>query len=215
MCVDVSTPSGNASPLVISTTRTEPPAASTRWISPAAPSTSSSGCGDTTSSRVPGPGVDVQIRDGMAPGPAAAIARSAIAAAGRSGARRSYSILSLSAAQSERAVGPGRLTSSMFSETFQDVPHRPARDPCKERGFSALGVIVLALGICGVTTMFSVVNGVMLRGFSFPNAAPPRQPELRRSHQRQLLRRQRPGLARWTSRSSCPSSSRSTRSPPI
>ena len=29
---------------------------------------------------------------------------------------------------------------------------------------------MLALGICGVTTMFSVVNGVMLRGFSFPTA---------------------------------------------
>ncbi|HXW06403.1 MAG TPA: ABC transporter permease, partial [Vicinamibacterales bacterium] len=31
-------------------------------------------------------------------------------------------------------------------------------------------VLVLALGIAGVTTMFSVVNGVMLRGFSFPTA---------------------------------------------
>src|SRR3954465_15712282 len=41
----------------------------------------------------------------------------------------------------------------------------------KEKGFCALAVIVLALGIGGVTTMFSVVNGVMLRGFSFPNAA--------------------------------------------
>jgi putative ABC transport system permease protein len=40
----------------------------------------------------------------------------------------------------------------------------------KERAFCALAVTVLALGICGVTTMFSVVNGVMLRGFSFPNA---------------------------------------------
>src|SRR5262245_27990515 len=40
----------------------------------------------------------------------------------------------------------------------------------KERAFSTLAVAVLALGICGVTTMFSVVNGVMLRGFSFPNA---------------------------------------------
>lgn len=29
---------------------------------------------------------------------------------------------------------------------------------------------MLALGICGVTTMYSVVNGTMLRGFSFPNA---------------------------------------------
>ena len=40
----------------------------------------------------------------------------------------------------------------------------------KERAFCTLAVIVLALGIGGVTAMFSVVNGVMLRGFSFPNA---------------------------------------------
>jgi predicted permease len=40
----------------------------------------------------------------------------------------------------------------------------------KERAFCALAVFVIALGICGVTTMFSVVNGVMLRGFSFPTA---------------------------------------------
>ncbi len=40
----------------------------------------------------------------------------------------------------------------------------------KERGFAALAVTVLALGIAGVTTMFSVVNAVMIRGFSFPNA---------------------------------------------
>ena len=39
----------------------------------------------------------------------------------------------------------------------------------KEKSFCALAVSVIALGICGVTTMFSVVNGVMLRGFSFPN----------------------------------------------
>jgi putative ABC transport system permease protein len=39
----------------------------------------------------------------------------------------------------------------------------------KEKGFCGLAVVVLALGIAGVTTMFSVVNGVMLRGFSFPN----------------------------------------------
>ena len=41
----------------------------------------------------------------------------------------------------------------------------------KEKSFCVLAVVVLALGIGGVTTMFSVVNGVMLRGFSFPNAA--------------------------------------------
>jgi putative ABC transport system permease protein len=40
----------------------------------------------------------------------------------------------------------------------------------KEKGFCALAVFVLALGICAVTTQFSVVNGVILRGFSFPNA---------------------------------------------
>ena len=43
-----------------------------------------------------------------------------------------------------------------------------ARMLVKERGFSSLAITVLALGICGVTTMFSVVNGVMLRGFNFP-----------------------------------------------
>jgi len=40
----------------------------------------------------------------------------------------------------------------------------------KERGFCALAILVLALGICGVTSMFAVVNGVIIRGFSFPNA---------------------------------------------
>src|SRR5262249_6334826 len=58
----------------------------------------------------------------------------------------------------------------MYLDTiFQDlrIGFRVLR---KERSFSILAVLVLALGICGVTTMFSVVNGVMLRGFSFPNA---------------------------------------------
>jgi predicted permease len=41
----------------------------------------------------------------------------------------------------------------------------------KEKSFCSLAVTVIALGICGVATMFSVVNGVMLRGFSFPNAS--------------------------------------------
>lgn len=40
----------------------------------------------------------------------------------------------------------------------------------KEKSFCTLAVVVLALGIAGVTTMFSVVNAVMLRGFSFPTA---------------------------------------------
>ena len=40
----------------------------------------------------------------------------------------------------------------------------------KERAFCALAVFVLALGIAAVTMQFSVVNAVILRGFSFPNA---------------------------------------------
>jgi putative ABC transport system permease protein len=52
---------------------------------------------------------------------------------------------------------------------FQDL-RIGARVLYKEKSFCFLAVTVLALGICGVTTMFSVVNGTMLRGFSFPNA---------------------------------------------
>jgi putative ABC transport system permease protein len=54
-------------------------------------------------------------------------------------------------------------------ETFRRDLRIGLRVLVKEKSFCALAVIVLALGICGVTTMFSVVNGVMLRGFSFPN----------------------------------------------
>jgi putative ABC transport system permease protein len=39
----------------------------------------------------------------------------------------------------------------------------------RDRGFTALSIGVLALGICAVTTQFSVVQGAFLRGFSFPN----------------------------------------------
>ncbi|MGE5814858.1 MAG: ABC transporter permease [Acidobacteriota bacterium] len=41
----------------------------------------------------------------------------------------------------------------------------------KERAFCTLAILVLALGICVVTAMFAVVNGVIIRGFSFPNAS--------------------------------------------
>src|SRR5580700_4480532 len=39
----------------------------------------------------------------------------------------------------------------------------------KEKSFCFLAVMVLALGICGVTTPFTVVNAFVLRGFSFPH----------------------------------------------
>src|SRR5690242_3746992 len=58
----------------------------------------------------------------------------------------------------------------MVAETLRRDLRVGVRILIKERAFCALAVVVLALGICGVTTMFSVVNGVMLRGFGFPNA---------------------------------------------
>src|SRR5437764_13692528 len=58
----------------------------------------------------------------------------------------------------------------MIAETFRRDIRVGLRILVKERAFCTLAVVVLALGICGVTTMFSVVNGVMLRGFGFPNA---------------------------------------------
>ena len=59
----------------------------------------------------------------------------------------------------------------MFIESFTQDVRIGFRVLAKEKTFAALAVAVLALGICAVTTQFSVINGVMLRGFSFPNAA--------------------------------------------
>ncbi len=58
----------------------------------------------------------------------------------------------------------------MIIETFLQDLRVGFRVLIKEKSFCALAVFVLALGICAVTTQFSVVNGVILRGFSFPNA---------------------------------------------
>lgn len=51
---------------------------------------------------------------------------------------------------------------------FQDV-RIGLRVLTKEKTFCFLAVLVLALGICGVTTQFTVVNAFLLRGFSFPH----------------------------------------------
>jgi|CXWL01.1.fsa_nt_gi predicted permease len=59
----------------------------------------------------------------------------------------------------------------MIIETFLQDLRIGGRVLLKEKSFCALAVFVLALGICAVTTQFSVVNGVILRGFSFPNTA--------------------------------------------
>ncbi|HVU15686.1 MAG TPA: ABC transporter permease [Candidatus Didemnitutus sp.] len=58
----------------------------------------------------------------------------------------------------------------MFFETFVQDLRIGMRVLIKEKAFCALAVSVLALGIGAVTTQFSVVNGTLIRGFSFPNA---------------------------------------------
>jgi predicted permease len=58
----------------------------------------------------------------------------------------------------------------MILESFRQDLRIGTRVLAKERGFCLLAVAVLALGIGTVTTQFAVVNGVLLRGFSFPRA---------------------------------------------
>jgi predicted permease len=59
---------------------------------------------------------------------------------------------------------------AMIAETLIRDLRVGLRVLIKEKTFCALAVFVLALGICGVTTMFTVVNAAIIRGFSFPNA---------------------------------------------
>jgi predicted permease len=55
----------------------------------------------------------------------------------------------------------------MIESFFQDI-RIGLRVLFKEKAFCFLAVLVLALGICGVTTQFTVINALVLRGFSFP-----------------------------------------------
>src|ERR1700757_4775761 len=56
----------------------------------------------------------------------------------------------------------------MFESFLQDV-RISLRVLFKEKSFCFLAVLVLALGIGGATTQFTVVNAIVLRGFSFPH----------------------------------------------
>jgi putative ABC transport system permease protein len=58
----------------------------------------------------------------------------------------------------------------MLIETFLQDLRIGLRVLIKEKAFCALAVFVLAVGICAVTTQFAIVNGVLLRGFSFRDA---------------------------------------------
>src|SRR5213595_2000119 len=57
----------------------------------------------------------------------------------------------------------------MFIESFSQDVRVGLRVLFKDKAFCFLAVLVLGLGICGVTTQFSVVNAIVLRGFSFPH----------------------------------------------
>ncbi|MBA2585174.1 MAG: ABC transporter permease [Chthoniobacterales bacterium] len=57
----------------------------------------------------------------------------------------------------------------MLLESFRQDVRVGLRVLIKEKSFCILAAIVLALGICGVTTQFTVVNAFVLRGFSFPH----------------------------------------------
>jgi putative ABC transport system permease protein len=62
------------------------------------------------------------------------------------------------------------LSSPVIIETFIQDLRIGLRVLIKEKSFCALAVFVLALGICAVTTQFTVVNATVLRGFSFPDS---------------------------------------------
>src|SRR2546430_14551159 len=55
----------------------------------------------------------------------------------------------------------------MILDTFRQDVRIGLRILFKEKSFCLLAVLVLALGIAGVTTQFTVVNAFVLRGFSF------------------------------------------------
>jgi putative ABC transport system permease protein len=56
----------------------------------------------------------------------------------------------------------------MFDSFFQDI-RVGLRLLLKDKPFCFLAVLVLGLGIGGATTQFTVVNGIVLRGLSFPH----------------------------------------------
>ena len=57
----------------------------------------------------------------------------------------------------------------MILESFSQDIRIGVRVLLRDKVFCLLSIIVLALGICGVTTQFTIVNAIVLRGFSFPH----------------------------------------------
>ena len=90
----------------------------------------------------------------------------------------------------------------MFAETFRQDLRIGLRVLVKDKGFAALSVFVLALGICAVATMFTMVNATMIRGFSFPNADRLTERHFHRSHHGDARSAPTTRSTRWTTRSS-------------
>src|ERR1700716_1133055 len=57
----------------------------------------------------------------------------------------------------------------MFIDSFSQDARIGLRVLFKDKSFCLLAVLVLGLGIGGATTQFTVVNAIVLRGFSFPH----------------------------------------------
>jgi putative ABC transport system permease protein len=57
----------------------------------------------------------------------------------------------------------------MILDSFRQDVRVGLRVLFKEKAFCFLAVLVLGLGIGGATTQFTIVNGIVLRGFSFPH----------------------------------------------
>ena len=57
----------------------------------------------------------------------------------------------------------------MILDSFRQDVRVGLRVLFKDKAFCFLATLVLALGICGATTQFTVVNAIVLRGFSFPH----------------------------------------------
>ncbi len=57
----------------------------------------------------------------------------------------------------------------MILDSFRQDVRVGFRVLLKDKWFLGLAVLVLGLGIGGATTQFSIVNAIVLRGFSFPN----------------------------------------------
>src|SRR6266850_1507774 len=57
----------------------------------------------------------------------------------------------------------------MILDSFRQDVRVGLRVLFKEKSFCVLAVLVLGLGIGGATTQFTVVNAIVLRGFSFPH----------------------------------------------